>query len=85
MAIAIFAIGTLRLREATGEVLPQHKFSLRPLKRMTSWTRVATGTGRTTVRAKRARQRVRSATTTGEFRKIDISETPDRDSRQTRR
>jgi uncharacterized membrane protein len=80
-AIAIFAIGTLRLREATGEVLPQHQFSLRPLKRMTSWTRVATGTGRTTVRAKRARQRVRSATTTGEFRKIDISETPDRDSR----
>jgi len=80
-AIAIFAIGTVRLREATGEVLPQHQFSLRPLQRMTSWTRVATGTGRTTVRAKRARQRVRSGTTTGEFKKIDISETPDRDSR----
>lgn len=77
-ALAIFAIGTLRLREATGEVLPQHQFSLRPLQRMTSWTRVATGTGRTTVRAKRARQRVRSGATTGEFRKIDISETPDR-------
>src|SRR5688500_13149945 len=71
-ALAIFAIGTVRLREATGEVLPQHQFSLRPLKRMTSWTRVATATatGRTTVRAKRARQRVRS-TATGEFRKID--------------
>src|SRR2546429_1752923 len=40
-AIAIFAIGTVRLREATGEVLPQHEFSLRPLQRMTSWTRVA--------------------------------------------
>jgi uncharacterized membrane protein len=77
-AIAIFAIGTVRLREATGEVLPRHQFSLRPLQRMTSWTRVATGTGRTTLRAKRARQRVRS-TTTGEFRKIDISETPDRE------
>lgn len=77
-AILIFAIGTVRLREATGEVLPQHQFSLRPLKRMTSWTRVATGTGRTTVRAKRARQRVRSGAATGEFRKIDISETPDR-------
>jgi len=77
-AIAIFAIGTVRLREATGEVLPQHQFSLRPLQRMTSWTRVATGTGRTTVRAKRARQRVRSGASTGEFRKIDISETPDR-------
>jgi uncharacterized membrane protein len=80
-AIAVFAVGTLRLREATGEVLPKHEFSLRPLKRMTSWT--AATTRRTTVRAKRARQRVRSSATTptgatGEFKKIDISETPDR-------
>ena len=30
--IAIFAIGTVSLREATGEVLPQHEFSLRPLR-----------------------------------------------------
>ena len=80
-AIAIFAIGTVRLREATGEVLPQHQFSLRPLKTMTRWTRAATGSRRTTARAKRARQRVRSGATTGEFRKIDISETPDRDQR----
>lgn len=78
-AIAIFAIGTVRLREATGEVLPQHQFSLRPLQRMTSWTRAATATRRTTVRAKRARQRVRS-TATGEFKRLDITETPDRDS-----
>src|SRR3954464_9880970 len=62
-AIAIFAIGTVRLREATGEVLPKHEFSLRPLKTMTRWTRAATGTARTTVRAKRARQRVRSGAT----------------------
>jgi hypothetical protein len=84
-AILIFAIGTVRLREATGEVLPQHEFSLRPLQRMTSWTRAATGaaTGRTTVRARRARQRVRSGAVTGELRKIDISETPDRDRRKT--
>ncbi|MEP6635345.1 MAG: DUF2270 domain-containing protein [Acidobacteriota bacterium] len=80
-AIAIFAIGTVRLREATGEVLPQHEFSLQPLRTMKKWTRAATGTGRTTVRAKRARQRVRSSTMTGEFKKIDISETPDRDTR----
>ncbi len=79
-AIAIFAIGTVRLREATGEVLPQHQFSLRPLKRMTSWTRVAVRP-RTSMRAKRARQRVRSGSATGEFRKIDISETPDREQR----
>lgn len=75
-AIFVFAIGTVRLREATGEVLPQHEFSLRPFKRMTSWT--AATTRRTTVRAKRARQRVRSAAMTGEFKKIDISETPDK-------
>jgi uncharacterized membrane protein len=79
-AIAIFAIGTVRLREATGEVLPQHQFSLRPLKRMTSWTRVAVKP-RTSMRARRARQRVRSGAVTGEFRKLDISETPDRDRR----
>src|SRR5829696_9035224 len=75
-AVAIFAIGTVRLREATGEVLPQHEFSLRPFKRMTSWT--AATTRRTTVRAKRARQRVRSTGTTAEFKKIDISETPEK-------
>ena len=79
-AIAIFAIGTLRLREATGEVLPQHEFSLRPLKRMTSWT--AATTRRTTVRAKRARQRVRLGSTTSELKKMDLSETPDRDRRR---
>ena len=84
-AIAIFAIGTVRLREATGEVLPQHQFSLRPLKRMTSWTRVATSVPRTSLRAKRARQRVRSGATTGEFRKIDISETPDREQKSENR
>jgi uncharacterized membrane protein len=82
-AIAIFAVGTVRLREATGEVLPHHQFSLRPLQRMTGWTKVAaSGARRTTVRAKRARQRVRSGATTGEFRKVDITETPDRESRR---
>ncbi len=80
-AIAIFAIGTVRLREATGEVLPRHEFSLRPLRTVQRWTRAATGSGRTTQRAKRARQRVRSSMT-GEFKKIDISETPDRGSRK---
>lgn len=83
-AIALFAIGTVRLREATGEVLPQHQFSLRPLKRMTSWTRVAANVPRTTLRARRARQRVRSGSTTGEFRKIDISETPDKEKTELR-
>lgn len=81
-AILIFAIGTVRLREATGEVLPQHQFSLRPLQTMTRWTKVATGAPRTALRAKRARHRVRSGSTTGEFRKIDVSETPDKESKR---
>jgi uncharacterized membrane protein len=82
LGILIFAIATVRLREATGEVLPRHEFSLRSLQRVTNWrrnarTRTTTATGR---RAKRARQRVRttSSTATGEFKRIDISETPDR-------
>ncbi|HTG86771.1 MAG TPA: DUF2270 domain-containing protein, partial [Pyrinomonadaceae bacterium] len=41
-AILIFAIGTVRLREATGEVLPKHEFSLQPFKRMTNWTTATT-------------------------------------------
>ena len=77
-AVAIFAIGTLRLREATGEVLPQHQFSLRPLRTVRKWTQAATaGTRRTTMRAKRARQRVRSGTVTGEFKKVELSEIPE--------
>jgi uncharacterized membrane protein len=76
--IFIFAMGTIRLREATGEVLPRHQFSLRPLQRVTSWTRAASSVPRATVRrAKRARQRLRGGPT-GEFKKIDITQTPDR-------
>ncbi|MEP6706839.1 MAG: DUF2270 domain-containing protein [Pyrinomonadaceae bacterium] len=79
-AVATFAIGTIKLREATGEVLPRHELALHPLRRVSSWTRSAASTSRRTVlRTKRARHRVRtSGTTTGEFKKIDISETPNR-------
>lgn len=77
-AVAIFAVGTLRLREATGEVLPQHQFALRPLRTVRKWTQAATHAPRTTLRAKRARLRVRTGSVTGEFKKIDISESPDR-------
>lgn len=75
----MFAVFTIRLREATGEVLPRHEFSLHPLQRVTSWTRAAAQSGgRATVRrAKRARQRLRGSTT-GELKKIDITQTPDR-------
>jgi uncharacterized membrane protein len=78
MAIFMFAVGTIRLRKATGEVLPRHQFSLHPLQRMSSWTKAASSGTRATVRrAKRARHRLRSGTS-GEFRKIDITQTPDR-------
>ena len=71
----ILAVGTLKLREATGEVLPRHEFSLHPLQRVSSWTRAASSVPKATVRrAKRARQRMR----TGEHKKIDITQTPDR-------
>jgi uncharacterized membrane protein len=84
MAVIVFAIGTLSLREATGEVLPRHEFALRPLQRVTSWTRAAAAASTrrraTTRRAKQARQRVRtSSTATGEFKKIDISEVPNKE------
>jgi uncharacterized membrane protein len=73
----IFALSTIRLREATGEVLPRHQFSLHPLQRMSSWTRAASsGTKATVRRAKRARQRLRGGS--GDLRKIDASQTPDR-------
>jgi uncharacterized membrane protein len=80
VAVFIFAVGTIRLREATGEVLPRHEFSLHPLQRMTSWTRAAASSGKraTVRRAKRARQRLRGGAISGEFRKIDITQTPDR-------
>src|SRR5712692_4493039 len=72
--LIIFAVSTIRLPEATGEVLQRHAFSLHPLQRVTSWTRAASSVPRATVRrAKRARQRLRGSTT-----KIDITQTPDR-------
>jgi uncharacterized membrane protein len=78
VTLFIFAISTIRLREATGEVLPRHQFSLHPLQRVTSWTRAASSVPRATVRrAKRARQRLRGSTT-GEHKKIDITQTPER-------
>jgi uncharacterized membrane protein len=77
-ALFAFALGTIRLREATGEVLPRHQFSLHPLQRVSSWTKAASSGTRATVRrARRARHRLRTSTT-GELRKIDITQTPDR-------
>lgn len=84
LGIFIFAIATVRLREATGEVLPRHEFSLRSFTRIPGLTRVASGTRSAAARrAKQARHRVRAtssstANLSGEFKRIDISETPDK-------
>jgi uncharacterized membrane protein len=81
VSLIIFAIATVRLREATGEVLPRHQFSFRPLQRVTEWTRAAAQERRTRRRAQRARQRVRttsSLTATGDLKRMDTTETPDR-------
>jgi uncharacterized membrane protein len=78
LGILIFAIATVRLREATGEVLPEHDFSLR---RIPGFRRAADGARKSATlrRAKRARQRVKTTSTlSGEFKRIDITETPDR-------
>ena len=74
--LLIFALSTIRLREATGEVLPRHQFSLHPLQRVSSFARAASSVPRATVRrARRARHRLRG---TGESKKIDVTQTPDR-------
>lgn len=74
----IFALATMRLQEATGEVLTERDFH--PIQTVTDWTRAATTRRRaaTIRRAKRARERARSprpGTTTGEWRRSDIHRT----------
>jgi uncharacterized membrane protein len=77
LGLMIFAIATVRLREATGEVLPTHDFSLR---RIPGLRRAAEGTRNATLRrAKRARQRVKTTSNlSGEFKRIETTETPDK-------
>ena len=72
--LIIFALATVRLREATGEVLPRHEFSLDTFRRVSDWTRAAAQRRgrRMTHRARRARARVRAGTgQTGEWKKPD--------------
>jgi hypothetical protein len=76
MSILVFAVATLPLREATGEVLPSHDFSFRPFQTI---SQAAAKTRTATVRrAKRARQRVKTSGSSGEFKKIDITDVPNR-------
>ncbi|HEX7312675.1 MAG TPA: DUF2270 domain-containing protein [Pyrinomonadaceae bacterium] len=82
VGLLLFAYFTMRLREATGEVLTELDFH--PFQRVGEWTRgvaTAANTKRraaTVRRAKRARERTRSTapraagSTTGEWRRSDI-------------
>ncbi len=75
--LIIFALATIRLREATGEVLPRHEFNLESIRRVTNWRREDRDARATYRRAKRARARVRTTSNlnaTGEFRKPDTGE-----------
>ena len=72
----VFAAATMRLRQATGEVLTERDFH--PFQRVSKWASSATSKQRTATvrRAARARERARSTrttgTTTGEWRRSDI-------------
>lgn len=79
VGVLVFALATVRLREATGEVLPRHDFSLPTFRTVTDWTRAAAVNPRraTERRAKRARERSRGRTgsgATGEWKKPDTGE-----------
>jgi hypothetical protein len=74
--LLIFALATVRLQEATGEVLTERDFH--PIQTMTDWAAAAAERRRasTVRRAKRARVRARrtasNSTATGEWRRPDI-------------
>jgi uncharacterized membrane protein len=72
VGLLVFALATVSLREATGEVLPRHQFSLRTFTRMTNWTPAALQRRTTLRRAQKARARTRtrsSGTNTGEWKR----------------
>lgn len=77
VGILVFALATVRLREATGEVLPRHQFSLRTITRMTNWTPAALQRRTTLRRTKKARARTRArppAATSGEWKRPEREE-----------
>jgi hypothetical protein len=78
--LILFAVATMRLREATGEVLTERDFDFHPFQRVGEWTRAAADKRRTATvrRAKRARERARRTSTgavTGEWRRSDLNRT----------
>jgi len=76
--LMVFALATMRLQQATGEVLTERDFH--PIKSVTDWTRAAADRRRTATvrRAKKARDRTRApraGSATGEWKRPDIHRT----------
>jgi uncharacterized membrane protein len=81
IGVVVFAFATVQLKQATGEVLPTHEFH--PFRSVSNTvSKVAATPRRVTARRTRlARQRartVRVGTQTGEWKRIDATETPER-------
>lgn len=82
IGVVTFAFATVRLRQATGEVLTTHNFH--PFRSVSNTaSRLAQTPRRVTTRTKRARERTKTlrttGTQTGEWKRIDVTETPERD------
>ncbi|MDQ3907793.1 MAG: DUF2270 domain-containing protein [Acidobacteriota bacterium] len=80
LGIIVFAFATVRLKQATGEVLPTHEFH--PFRSAAARaSRLAQTPRRVTARTKRARERtktLRAGSQTGEWKRIDTAELPER-------
>ncbi len=61
--ILLLAVGTLRLRDASSEVLPSEELEWHPLQQVSNWAGSNLKRRNTIRRAKRARQRIRSVQT----------------------
>ncbi|HEY0101223.1 MAG TPA: DUF2270 domain-containing protein [Pyrinomonadaceae bacterium] len=85
--VLVFAFATVRLKQATGEVLPQHEFPFHPIRSVTSTiTRAAVQRRVTERRTRKARQRTRTTrpgsgmtgsltgSTTGEWKRPDTGD-----------
>jgi hypothetical protein len=62
--IFIVAFGTLKLRDASSEVLPLESFEWHPLRQVSDWAGTNLKRRNPIRRAKKARQRIRSIHTT---------------------
>ncbi len=58
--IFFVAFGTLKLKDASSEVLPLENFEWHPLKQVSDWAETISNAGTPIRRAKKARHRVRS-------------------------